>query len=195
MAKKKETESMSEKMGLDIEQLTKITFYKAFAQLHDEVDMMIDTSGDTFSMSPEGAIIDLYTNMRVDDIFRFPTLVAFINGEEIENGCKDLLEKSIVTVVAFTPHDKTEFMPAILDGDPFNDPTFILARNRIKEGLQMDLAEYEVDRFSIVSRKKDMVERQVKSLHAINRSLSDNPRLPKIIEVDNGKTISDRIKD
>lgn len=60
-------------------------FYKAFIFPEQNPDMIVDTSGDLFSPTPEDAVIALFESTPRDTLLRIPLRVMFLGEEEVDH--------------------------------------------------------------------------------------------------------------
>jgi len=60
-------------------------FYKAFIFPEQNPDMIVDTSGDMFSNTPEEAIIALFESTPHDTLMRIPLRVMLLGEEEVDH--------------------------------------------------------------------------------------------------------------
>lgn len=126
-------------------------FYKVFpgGTTDPETEMLIDTSGDTFSGSKEDAIRAFFQSQSGTTLmhdFMASAFVIFPDGEEseLEQPNSDAISKKYdrILIYRIVPNSEDEIAKALIAGDPAKDLEVTLAMKEFREGVHSFMAEY-----------------------------------------------------
>ena len=126
-------------------------FYKVFpgGTTDPETEMLIDTSGDTFSGSKEDAIRAYFQSQDGAQLMRnfmVNVFAVFADDDEIEIDQSDSegIPKKYDRILIYrvVPNSVDEIPKALIAGDPAKDLEVTLAMKEFREGVHSFMAEY-----------------------------------------------------
>lgn len=119
--------------------------YKAFCFPDDDSDMIVDTSGDTFSASPEDAIRALFQQMPGDILAKITIASLFTkNDQPIEVDADATTDKAIryLVMIRIIANDVDEFEAAKSEGGDYD---FMLRLKDLTQGYLNAMQDYTIE--------------------------------------------------
>lgn len=132
-------------------------FYKVFpgGTTDPEEELLIDSSGDTFSGSKEDAIRAFFQSQSGTQCMNDFVTSAFVifpdNDEtEVEQDTEKMIKKhDRILIYRIVPNSEDEISKALIAGDPTKDLEVTLAIKEFREGFHSFMAEYSLTRTEI----------------------------------------------
>lgn len=129
-------------------------FYKAFLFPEKNPDMIVDTSGDTFSDTPENAIRALFRDMSTEIKNKIPDCMFMFEDEELdtENLEKSPYAKNLVLLhLTANWAEELEAAKTVVGDD---DLDYIVRIKDLHEGYTTSLQDYSIEFIQLKSNTK-----------------------------------------
>lgn len=157
-------------------------FYKAFLFPEQNPDMIVDTSGDTFSSTPENALLALFESLSNDVIDKIPMRELFFMDEPVEHDESNTspYAKNVV-MIRITANWDEELKNAKSDGGAHD---FIVAIRDLHDGYTTSLQDYEIKWITLKSNSKENFTWHLERLHlAVPDKEKMSPLFPEEIRI------------
>jgi hypothetical protein len=125
-------------------------FYKAFCFPEQDPDMIVDTSTDTFSMTPEDAIYSLFEQMPTEVMNKIPNRMMFtFDDQEVDydESQTSPYAKDVILLRLFA-NNKEQFDASKKEG---GDHDFVLALKELTDGYTMQCQDYTMELLEVKS--------------------------------------------